>query len=123
MLYNPINVIGYFWNEDDVRSTRYACCECNMARITTHYLKNHDPVMAGSCWLQSIQGFSRNSYSCIKSNRGFGHGKVIINCLGNSDEWKITLDREPVEYIKATIATNTDKCITVQLPKAVDNFL
>src|SRR5262245_46189590 len=106
-------VVRNLWNQNDV----CASCDTRMhgdpAGVTPHDLNDDDSPMALCRCVQFVECLASRIHSGVETEGAEGASNVVVDGLGNGDEWNALLV-ELFCYGKRAVAANDDKSIEVK---------
>src|SRR5690606_23393410 len=79
---------GDFWDEHRVGTGSHARMQGNPANVAAHYLGHHAAVVRVASGAQTVNGFYGDLVSGIETERVIGGVQVIIDGLGNANNWQ-----------------------------------
>jgi hypothetical protein len=118
-----IDVIGDLGDQNHVRSPGDPGCQSDLAAVTTHNLEDHDPVVAGCRGLQPVNRLGRHHDCGMIADGPLGGAHVVVYCLGDTDEWDVSLLGEAPEDGETAVTADADQGVEPKESDPFDYFL
>ena len=87
---------------------RNAGVEGDVARVAPHHFQDHDSIVAGGGEVEPIEGFRGNVHGCVKPDRLFRGGHIVIDRFGNPHKGHAHFRHQIMKNFQAAITANAN---------------
>ena len=115
-------IIGDFWDKDDMGPSRNPGFQGNPASIPAHDFQNHDPLVALSGGLQSIQRVTGYLHSGLVTEGVVRTLQIVIDCFGDANHRHPSF-KKLVTQSQSSIPTHHKQAIQTETSEIFDRLL
>ena len=109
---NHIHTKRNLRNQNRISAAGHACMQSDPTGIPSHHFQNHHPVMRFRSGMQTIQRPAGNPDRRVKTEGSFCAGDIIINGLGNTDDFHADFSQFQ-SYGVSTVSADHHQCLYV----------
>ncbi len=99
---NILDGKGDFREQYHACAPSHTCGKSNPARVTSHDLYDHHAVVSFRRGVNFVHGVGGGGQRGIKAECDFGGGKIVVNRLGNADQFEAALKKLPGNFLRAS---------------------